>query len=695
MSDLVFLSPEYKQQVYEQWLRFQREEPVDHSIVREVIYNSWRRCKAAAVDLFQPVQKVLGHEQVQGLLAENGDLLDCSASIMDDVFSVIRASQSTMVLADSRGVVLRALPRDGGGPVVGSVVLEKYIGTAGIATCLEEQCPTKVFAAEHYCASNHGWSCSAAPICDRGGGLVGALGVTSHCASFHLHTSGMIQAAVHAIAEQLHLRELLGEQRVLLELLDEGVVMLDAEGRVCTANRKALALLGLKDAVNGRKLNELARFNGVVRRCLEEGLACTDEETSIRTSTGHMLGCVISAAVNEGTRGMVLTLREASRMRALATRLTGAKAIYDFPDILGASGQLREAVRLAEKAAESDVTTLILGESGTGKELFAQAIHNRSGRSGKPFIVVNCGALPRDLVQSELFGYVEGAFTGASSRGKPGKFELADGGSIFLDEIGEMPLDAQVSLLRLLQNGEVGRVGGGHTRNVDVRVIAATNRDLEEAVRQNAFREDLYYRLNVFALNIPPLREREGDIEELTRHFLENFAKSLGKPACGISPEALNVLLGYPWPGNVRELQNALERAVHLAAGPIVQLHDLPLAIVARKNTAIREAAEARAATAFETTGAAGFSGLGQWERAALQAALRKSRGNVKRAAEELGLARSTVYYKLKSHQLEAASFRAGAEQPPLPEGPPSRTMRLTARQLADLAAQLKSYLNK
>ncbi|WP_038818719.1 sigma-54 interaction domain-containing protein, partial [Pseudomonas syringae] len=205
--------------------------------------------------------------------------------------------------------------------------------------------------------------------------------------------------------------------------------------------------------------------------------------------------------------------------------------------------------------------TLILGESGTGKELFAQAIHNASDRSSGPFVAVNCGAIPRDLVQSELFGHVEGAFTGSAKGGSAGKFELADGGTIFLDEIGDMSFDAQVSLLRVLQEGEVTRVGAKSSRQVDVRIIAATHRNLSQAVAEGAFREDLYYRLNVLNLTVPPLRMRREDIALLAQHFLDRCARSLRKSVLGLSAQALELLVAYSWPGNVRELENSIERA--------------------------------------------------------------------------------------------------------------------------------------
>ena len=356
----------------------------------------------------------------------------------------------------------------------------------------------------------------------------------------------MLGAAVYAVMEQLGLRELLGEQKALLELMDEGVITLDAGGAIRLINAKAMRMLHLRDTPAGVNIAAVIRFSRAVAPLLEAGKAFHDVDTTLMLEDGaRSVPCVLSAAVNHSTGGMILTLRETGRMREFATRLVGAKAAFSFSDIMGTSPRLLEALRKARKIAESDTTVLLLGESGTGKELFAQSLHNASPRRRKPFVVVNCGALPRELIQSELFGYTEGSFTGASRQGKPGKFELADGGTIFLDEIGEMPLDVQVNLLRLLQNREVVRIGGQRVRRVDIRIIAATNRDLRRAVQSRTFREDLYYRLNVFPLHIPPLRERRGDIALLARHFMRKFARQAGNALKDISEEALRALEGY------------------------------------------------------------------------------------------------------------------------------------------------------
>ncbi|SMQ29489.1 Sigma-54 interaction domain-containing protein, partial [Pantoea agglomerans] len=280
--------------------------------------------------------------------------------------------------------------------------------------------------------------------------------------------------------------------------------------------------------------------------------------------------------------GRILSLRENQRIRAITRRVLGVSASYTFEMIRGQAPTLQKALQDARASSRSDSTVLLTGESGTGKELFAQAIHNASSRAHESFVAVNCGALPRDLVQSELFGYVDGAFTGSRRGGSAGKFELADGGTLFLDEIGEMPLEAQTSLLRVLQESEVLRIGAAHPLKVDVRIVAATHCDLFSAVEQGAFRRDLFYRLNVISLTIPALRERQSDIPDLVNTFIHALCQRLNKTPPQVSIEAMNALQAWHWPGNVRELENLVERIVNLCQSSIIDLADLPPAMVTR-----------------------------------------------------------------------------------------------------------------
>jgi two-component system, NtrC family, response regulator HydG len=288
------------------------------------------------------------------------------------------------------------------------------------------------------------------------------------------------------------------------------------------------------------------------------------------------------------------------------------------------------------QVAPSSATLLILGESGTGKEVIAEAVHRLSPRAGKPLVKVNCAALPEALLESELFGYEKGAFTGALAR-KEGRFEIADGGTLFLDEIGDLSPVTQVKLLRVLQEGEFERVGGTRTVKVDVRLVAATHRDLPQAVREKKFREDLYYRINVITIQLPPLRERREDIPLLARHFLDLYRRRNGKSTDGFAPEAMKALLEHPWPGNVRELENVVERAVVLCRRSTIGIEDLPKELGGGGEPPLGEALTVPLGVPLEEV-----------ERRLIEETLRRTKGDKNLAARLLGVASRTIYRKLK-----------------------------------------------
>jgi len=300
---------------------------------------------------------------------------------------------------------------------------------------------------------------------------------------------------------------------------------------------------------------------------------------------------------------------------------------------------------MAARVASSRATILLQGESGTGKELLARLVHQLSPRSSKPIVTVNCGALPESLIESELFGHEKGAFTGASAR-RIGRFEEADGGTLFLDEIGELTMPVQVKLLRFLQEREFQRVGGNTNIRADVRIISATNRDLEGMVKEGTFREDLFYRLNVVVMSIPPLRERREDIPALIDHFLKRFAAENGKDIVGISSEARDLLMKYDYPGNVRELENIIERAVVIARNEVLSLEDLPFreeAMAASSGGGMPEEGDGRLRSAME-----------QLERQMIKEAMEKTGDHQTRAAEMLGLSERMLRYKLKKYGLKS-----------------------------------------
>jgi two-component system response regulator HydG len=313
---------------------------------------------------------------------------------------------------------------------------------------------------------------------------------------------------------------------------------------------------------------------------------------------------------------------------------------YNFGAMVGCAPSMRAVFETVAKVAASESAVMIYGESGTGKELVARAIHEKSPRAGGPFVKVNCGAIPAELVESELFGHEKGAFTGAVKQRK-GRFELAKGGTVFLDEIGDIPLPAQVSLLRVLQEREFDRVGGEETIRADVRVVAATHRSLAEMVAEGRFREDLFYRLEVIPVRLPPLRERREDIPLLVEHFLQKKSADLGRPAKPMAPDAVRLLARYAWPGNVRELENVIERTLVLSDGAVIGPQDLPLSLEGA------EGAEGQA------TGGAGLNDqLAALEKRLIAEAMVESGGNKTQAAGRLGIKTSALYYKLEKYGL-------------------------------------------
>ena len=335
--------------------------------------------------------------------------------------------------------------------------------------------------------------------------------------------------------------------------------------------------------------------------------------------------------------------------KALATEERNAAHLRAEPEgkykIIGRTKAMREVFHLIQKVAPSPTTVLITGESGTGKELVARALHDNSPRADEPFIQINCGAIPENLFEAELFGYERGAFTGAVAS-KPGRFELADGGTLLLDEVGELPRDMQVKLLRVLQERRLERVGGLRSREVDVRVIAATNVDLLGRVREGSFRDDLYYRLNVIPIHLPPLRGRSDDIPLLVERFLQRFNERLGRSVREVAPDAMSALLAYSWPGNIRELENLMERLVLLADDDVIRLAQLPglhpggeglPAVDDLEEMGLKEYVRAH------TT---------KLERARIQRALQAEDGNVTRAARRLGISRKSLQTKMKDYGL-------------------------------------------
>ena len=479
-------------------------------------------------------------------------------------------------------------------------IKEEVIGTNAIGLSLISGEPIQVVGGEHYLHKYHNWTSSACPIKDEKSKILGVLSITGNCEFVHPHTLGMVVAAAKAIEKEMKLEyynkklKIVNEQFYqITESISEGIIRIDNQGNITSMNRFARKLLGYsgKD-INNMHISEVLSTNSQkdIITAVNKGRGYQEEEIDFTTKMGRNKTCIVNVTPikhfsSTDLGGGVITFKENKVVLSMINKIVGANARFTFDDIFGKSENISHSIKLAAIAAKTDATILLQGESGTGKEMFAQAIHNASRRKDRPFVFLNCGAIPRDLVSSELFGYVEGAFTGAKRGGHPGKFELADGGTIFLDEIGDMPLDAQISLLRVLEERKVVRVGGNDVIPINVRVIAASNKDLKKEVELGKFRSDLFYRINVMPIYISSLRERKEDIKIFIDYFYEKFSESNENHIKKISASFYEGMINYDWPGNVRELQNVMQLVLNVAENnSVLTGRNLPSYIKEKEN---------------------------------------------------------------------------------------------------------------
>ena len=462
--------------------------------------------------------------------------------------------------------------------------------------------------------------------------------------------------------EKQAIRNMHMELTDVFDTMSDGVLVLDREGRVSQFNPAAKKIIGYSDeALIGVHIVDL--FSGKAPKTLnllKSGEGFDDREILLDGSRGKIHALASGKPrfdLNNQLVGATVILRPIAQIKEMINAYTGAQASFTFESIIGADKQLRRSVELAKRAAINDSTVLLQANSGTGKEVFAQAIHNGSRRRNGPFVAINCAALPRELVGSELFGYVEGAFTGAKRGGRPGKFELANKGTLFLDEIGDMPLEQQAMLLRAIQERAIIRVGGDSPINVNVRIIAATNQNLLEMVEEGRFRADLYYRLNVVRVSIPSLQERPGDISILFNYFISDMSQRFNRQIKVVDPAVIKCLENYDWPGNIRELQNVVERILLVAEDGHITIEHLPREIIneavghSRRRWGSIAASESLLPEKSLDRGARKQQ-MREQEKEQIIRALDLHGGNVSRAASELGISRNTIYRKMKNYEI-------------------------------------------
>lgn len=647
-----------QEQIYKEWEAFTAGKEPDRTIISDYILRSWERSKAQDINCSHATQNKVSSAELINRVHERWHMLEVAVPYMKKIRSFINDPDSIIFVTNENGIVLelfgdnrvRELPS---APQLGSKLLEDTIGTNAVGLCIIENRPLEVWGAEHYCRTYQSWSGSADVIRDNDGRIIGSLCLLCRWDIVNTHTLGMVAAVAGAIERQIIIENTVTEktlaikqQQAIVELINEGIIVINSQEAITDINSQAGLMLGVSDEnVIGKSIYDVILSGVNFLHIMSDGQHIYDREATLKLRSKVFHGTMSTAIIKHDSMvsGLVITIKESQKIHNLVNRVTGSRAYFTFNDIIGASSSIQECKRLGRTAAKSLSTVLLLGESGTGKELFAQSIHNASDRSGSSFVAVNCGAIPRNLVESELFGYEGGAFTGSKKEGHSGKFELSDGGTIFLDEIGDMPLEAQVHLLRVLQTSEVVRVGGKYPKKVNVRVIAATNHDLKKAVDEKSFRDDLYYRLNVLAIPIPPLREHKEDVKNLVESFVRKIATGMMKTITGVDAEAMRALENYNWPGNIRELENIIERAVNICETAQITVGDLPDYIGGPK-ALLKVHNEPNS--------------LRSKESEAILSALSEHNGNLRVAAKALGIARSTLYEKLKKMNIPHTGFR-------------------------------------
>lgn len=639
------------------WLDFIAGKVQENGILRPEIYDSWRRCQEWGVHPYQQKIPVALHgPALEQELERKREFMNVACPVIESLYSVVKESGFCVWVSNESGILLKGIADpevieicEQYDMMAGSDFCERAIGTNAIGTCLHLKRPLQVTWAEHYCQLCQAAACSAVPILDHGE-VVGILSMTGYKEQANLHTLGMVVAGAHAIQRELHLHTMhqkikLAHHYVLemMEALPSGIIVVDSQGVINNVNCKACEMLKAT-AEEMLYQNAFQKFGRLecIRKTLRYGKAQEDEEQYFehgKQKLHFVMSCRPIMNSKGALDGAVIILREIEAVMRMTSKMAGYSARFTFDNIIGQAPEFTTLISQAKSAASTASNILILGESGTGKEMVAQAIHNSSPRRYGPFVAINCGALPRELIGSELFGYDEGAFTGAKKGGSPGKFELTNNGTLFLDEIGDMPLDLQLVLLRVLQEKIVVRLGGQQQIPVNVRLIAATNKNLQQMVAEGLFRQDLFYRINVITLELPPLRERPGDIALLARHFLRLQSEKMGKEVPQLSSQALSLLENYSWPGNIRELENILERALVFTDEAVLQADVL--------NVPLAEKSHALSTISHEPV-----VSLKSGEKALILSTLDKCQWNISKTARGLGITRATLYRKMRHYGL-------------------------------------------
>lgn len=596
------------------------------------------------------------------LLEQNRVLHTHALPVMETLFNQIINTHNMVILTDANGLILHSLGDDDFLEKANKVALKQGVawseeskGTNAIGTAITEQSPVQVHAHEHFLVANHFLTCSAAPIMNHSGNVVGVLDVTGDQSSFHKHTMALVRMSAQMIENQLFLASFpeaftlhFHTRPEFIGTMMEGIASFSADGRFLSANRIGLMQLGLP--LQALQLNTFSSLFGISTSALFD---------HYRTAAPKLLNLCMPSGVIVYGRAQLQTLNTTFHHSAGLIRASDDHNFRDTSDkaqnmarkmsglryLNTGDPQVSALIDKVSKVLGKDIPILIMGETGTGKELLAKAIHNDSPRANGPFIAVNCASIPESLIESELFGYEDGAFTGARKKGATGKILQANGGTLFLDEIGDMPLSLQAHLLRVLQERMVTPLGSSKSITVNVELICATNRNLRDLIAKGQFREDLYYRLNGLVVRLPALRERT-DIEVVVNKILLQSSNTTMRHS--VAPEIMELFKKHAWPGNFRQLTNLLRTAVIMANDEaLIDWHHLPDDFL--DDVAVKHALETEIKIPVQSamTSIANGANLEQAEIALIQQALDEHHGNVSATARALGVSRNTIYRKM------------------------------------------------
>jgi len=628
----------------------------------QTIAKSWDRCRAYGLDLSEspdigPIRSDFLNEELE----RNHNLVSHALPVLETLYQQLSGSHSMVLLTDQQGLILHSLGDSDFLERAQRVALQPGVtwsednrGTNAIGTALIERSPICVNGAEHFLRANQFLTCSAVPISDPRGKLVGVLDVTGDHRGYNSHTIALVKMSAQMIENHLFSDAFpegiaihMHSRPEFLGTLCEGIISFSPDGDFIAANRSACSMLG-RNLADLRNHTFTTLFGMRIQNVLDQAMAQGDMPLRLTLTSGsQVLGRVkVGARARRPNRIFTFDRKTDARQDAA----TAASTQGALAGLMTGDAQIEAVCTKVRRVLGRDITILIQGETGTGKELLANAIHEDSPRAQGPFVAVNCASIPDTLIESELFGYEEGAFTGAKRKGNVGKILQADGGTLFLDEIGDMPLNLQARLLRVLQERKVTPLGSIKSYPVDIAIVCATNRKLRDMVTQGEFREDLYYRLNGLTVNLPPLRTR-SDIRPVVERILRNEAPN--NIRASVSDEVMQMFLHHPWPGNLRQLTYLLRTALvmaeddgeirreHLPDDFLDELEDpgmrMPAGIVAPEPVP----AEVRTGSFSDR--------LDDLELQAIREALEKHRGNVSAASRQLGISRNTIYRKMKS----------------------------------------------